>query len=214
MLVYADHVSVTVGDTILLSPTSLQAQSGEVVALRGGNGSGKTTLLRVLAGILPPSSGRVAIAGEPVDLEDTAFRRRVASLIGLPPLARNLTLAEHIRLVGLSWGQSADSVEIITEELMFSLGISTLISRFPHELSSGQTQLFALALTLARPSEVLILDEPEQRLDSGRMVRVRDSIRNFVGQGRAVVMATHNQWLADELSSQSVTLFEANAANG
>jgi ABC-2 type transport system ATP-binding protein len=214
MLVSADGVSVTVGETPLLAPTSIRAGAAEVVALRGPNGSGKTTLLRVLAGIVPPTAGRVEIASEPVDQKSPTFRRRVASLIGLPPLARNLTLAEHLRLVGLSWGEPPESVNAAAQGLLDSFGLGALGSRFPHELSSGQTQLFALALTFARPSEVILLDEPEQRLDADRLARVRDSIRGVVAQGRTVVMATHSQWLAEETGTQTVTLVEAAAVDG
>jgi len=214
MLVNADGVSVTIGETVLLATTSIQAEAGEVVALRGGNGSGKTTLLRVLAGVMPPTAGRAEIASEPVNQSSPIFRRRVASLIGLPPLARNLTLAEHLRLVGLTWNESPESVDAATRKLLDTFGLGALGSRFPHELSSGQTQLFALALTFARPSDVILLDEPEQRLDADRLARVRDGIRGVVAQGRTVVMATHSQWLADEISTQTVTLVEAAAVDG
>ena len=214
MLVKAHRVSVSIGEIVLLAPVSIEARKGEVIALRGGNGSGKTTLLRVLAGIVSASSGEVTIAEEPVDPSSTVFRRRVASLIGLPPLARNLTLAEHLQLVGLSWGEPPACIDDFIGRLLDSLGLASLGSRFPHELSSGQAQLFALALTLARPSEVILLDEPEQRLDSDRLTRVRDSIRGIVAEGRTVIMATHSQWLTDELGNHTVTLIEATAVDG
>ena len=209
MLVQADGVSVAVGGITLLAPASVHARAGEVVAVRGGNGSGKTTLLRVIAGAVPATSGSVSVASSPVDQRDAAFRRRVASLIGLPPLARNLTLGEHLRLVGLSWGGSGGESDTRASELLASLDLAALASRFPHELSSGQTQLFALALTLVRPSEVLLLDEPEQRLDADRLALVRDRIRRAAAEGCAVVMATHSDWLAGEVAQRTVTLSPA-----
>lgn len=163
---------------------------------------------------MAPTLGRVEIASEPVNLRSTIFRRRVASLIGLPTLAWNLTLAEHLQLVGLSWGETPASIDAVIERLLNSLGLGALGERFPHELSSGQTQLFALALTLLRPSEVILLDDPEQRLDADRLARARDSIRGIVAEGRTVIMATHSEWLTDEIGTQTVALTEATAVDG
>lgn len=214
MLVYANNVTVSIGGMNLLRPASVEAESGEVVALRGGNGSGKTTLLRVLSGAIAPTNGLVEIASKPVNSGSPSFRRRVASLIGLPPLARNLTLSEHLQLVGLSWGADSADVGLISDALLGPFGLAALGSRFPHELSSGQTQLFALALTFARPSEVILLDEPEQRLDANRLAFVRDVILRLVAEGRTVVMATHSTWLTEQTGAQTVTLIETTAVDG
>lgn len=200
--VVAESIHVRAGDQVLLDPTSFVAAPGEVVAVRGPNGSGKTTLLRVIAGLLRPTSGRAIVANAEVDELDPAFRGRVASLIGLPPLARNLTLAEHLRLVAMSWG--ADPM--LAEAVLGFLGLEAFGSRFPHELSSGQTQLFALALTFARPSEVLVLDEPEQRLDQEKLALVAGRLAAFAAQGGTVVMATHSRWLVEHTSGRTIHL--------
>lgn len=205
MLVEAVEVSMVAGRDALLPPTTFTAQSGEIVALRGPNGSGKTTLLRLLAGSYRPTAGTIVLDGHPPSDRDARFRRRVAALIGSPPLARDLTLVEHVRLIQASWGllgATADSPERQLERL----GLDKLASRFPHELSSGQTQLFALALTLARPSELLLLDEPEQRLDADRMERVRDLLIERAASGCLVIMATHSDELAGGTGSRAVIL--------
>jgi ABC-2 type transport system ATP-binding protein len=208
MGVSADRVSVSVGNHALLSPVSFDAAPGDVVAVRGGNGAGKTTLLRVLAASTAATSGHVLMEGVPVDARSARFRRRVAAMIGPPPLARNLTLLEHLNLVGLTWGESAEAATHRSGELLGSLGIEALASRFPHELSSGQTQLFGFALTLARPSEVLLLDEPEQRLDADRLALVAQCIRDVADAGGTVIMATHSARLAGEVASHTLTLVE------
>ena len=77
---------------------------------------------------------------------------------------------------------------------MTSLGafdVAHLARRFPHELSSGQAQAFALCLTLARPADVLLLDEPEQRLDEERIALLDEQLRQRVDGGTTLVVATH-----------------------
>lgn len=208
MIVEAENVSMVVGGEVLLPPLTFGARSGEIVALRGPNGSGKTTLLRVLSGSYRPTSGKITIDGTAISDRDAAFRRRVAALIGLPPLARDLTLVEHVRLVRASWGHLAGEDES-PERLLERLGLDGLSSRFPHELSSGQTQLFALALTLARPSELLLFDEPEQRLDGDRMEHVKKLLVERVATGCLVIMATHSDLLVDGTGSRTVLLPES-----
>lgn len=204
----ATDVSVVVDGTALLAPTTFAVHSGGVVALRGANGSGKTTLLRVLAGALRPTGGRASLDRSSPSERDPLLRRRVAAMIGFPPLARNLTVREHVGLVRASWGiHSVDGRS--DAELLHGLGLGGLDSRFPHELSSGQTQLFALALTLARPSELLLLDEPEQRLDPRGVDAVAGILLERARAGAAIVMSTHSDVLTEATGAQVVSLAKA-----
>jgi energy-coupling factor transporter ATP-binding protein EcfA2 len=115
-----------------------------------------------------------------------------------------LTLAEHLSLVGYSWG--LDGPEARGMGLLERFGIGHLAGRFPHELSSGQTQLFTLALTLARPAEVLVLDEPEQRLDPDRLGAVAGLLRELAAAGSTLILATHSVWLIEALADRSVAI--------
>lgn len=201
------EVSVAIDDDALLAPTSLDVGGGEVVALRGPNGSGKTTLLRLVAGLSPAMSGEVLVCGESPRERDAAFRERVAALIGTPPLARNLTLREHLELVAASWPSLFGHAVSILDDF----GIARLEHRFPHELSSGQQQLFALCLTFVRPFEVLLLDEPEQRLDAERRELLADVIARRAAAGTAVLMATHSAELVERTGARVVRLGDAEA---
>ena len=89
------------------------------------------------------------------------------------------------------------------------LGIAHLDDRFPHELSSGQEQLFRLALTFSRPSSVVLLDEPEQRLDTTKRQVVADLIRERTADGTTVVMACHDPELTASLASRVVDIVPA-----
>ena len=200
------NVSVVVGREEMLAPTTLQVQLGECLVLRGQNGAGKTTLLRVMAGAIAPSSGSAKIDGELVDERRQTFRRSVAALIGNPPQARDLTVQEHLEMVSVSWGthiRVARDRAVLTLE---RLDIGSLRRRFPHELSSGQTQLFSLAMVLSRPFDVLILDEPEQRLDATRLHLVASVLQDLTKDQKTLLVASHSTPLADEIADRTLWL--------
>lgn len=207
--VSATAAGVVLAGSVLLAPTSFTVRTGRALAVTGPNGSGKTTLLRVLAGRMAPTTGSVTVASAAPDERDPRFRARLAALLGMPPLARSLTLREHLVLVATSWGFSVEESGDRADQLLAEFGIEPLASRFPHELSSGQTQLFALTLTLVRPFGVLLLDEPEQRLDAGRLGLVAAILRGRVEGGATVVLASHSAALVERVADDVLALTES-----
>ncbi len=188
----ADGVSKTLGPVTLLAPVSLDVDPGTTVVLRGPNGAGKTTLLRILAGTMAPTTGTVTLDGHPVDERLPPTRAAVAALLGAPTAYRDLTLADHLTLIDATWGREPETCPDRVRQGLAELEIGHLADRFPHELSSGQGQLFRLALTFFRPSRLLILDEPEQRLDTDKRTRVADLIVARKRAGSTVVIACHD----------------------
>lgn len=126
-------------------------------------------------------------------------------MIGLPPFAPDLTVQEHVELVAATWfgGSAARALAL---RYMTALGVHSLEGRFPHELSSGQRQLFALTLALARPFRILLLDEPEQRLDQDRLRGVADVLYGLREGGATIVLATHSHFLARQLHARELNL--------
>ncbi|WP_114856425.1 ATP-binding cassette domain-containing protein [Brachybacterium sp. YJGR34] len=205
-LVQVEGVGVVLDGNVLLLEATESVAGGEVLALTGANGAGKTTLLRVLAGLLEPTAGTVRVLGRRPDERDRRFRSALAALIGPPQTARDLTVLEHLQFIGATWGAGAATARDRGEALLEELEIRALGRRFPHELSSGQTQLVSLALTLARPARVLLLDEPEQRLDTHRQGLVIAALRARAAAGTALVMATHSPRLLEELADHRLHL--------
>ncbi|MCU1480729.1 MAG: transporter ATP-binding protein [Subtercola sp.] len=204
-MIDVDRVGVSLGDVTLLAPVSVVVGRGEALIVRGRNGTGKSTLLRVLAGARKPTAGTVRIGDAVVDGRDRDFRRRVSVMIGLPPMAPDLTVFDHVMLVAATW-VDREEAEGLSQSVIAELGLKRLGERFPHELSSGQTQLFGLALVLARPFEVLIVDEPEQRLDPGHIESVISVLRARRDRGATLVVATHSVALADGLADRTIYL--------
>ena len=191
---------------VLLEGASARVEAGEVLAVTGANGAGKTTLLRIIAGLRAPTAGRVLVHGRRPDDRDRAVRRDLAALVGPVQTARDLTVREHLRFLGATWGMSADAAVAQADALLAELDVSALRDRFPHELSSGQSQLISLALTLGRPARVLLLDEPEQRLDAERLALVTAALRRRAEDGTAIVLASHSARLVEDLAGDALHL--------
>ena len=202
----ARDVSASIDSEVLLAPVSFTVSGGEALAVQGRNGSGKTTLLRILSGQLHPTGGQALIDGEPADERVRAVRRTVSARIGLPAFARELTAHEHLRFIATTWGRIGSAATDAADTTMAALGISNLRNRFVNELSSGQTQLLSLATALVRPFDVLILDEPEQRLDATRRALVASVVHTEIDRGATVVIASHSTDMVEAIGDQSVSL--------
>ena len=193
----ADKVTCVIDKVTTLPTTTFTIRPGENVAITGENGAGKTTFLRVLTGNLIPSSGTVTRDGVTLDERDAATRRIIAPLIG--PIAgfRDMTLADHLIMIDQTWGGDRDGAGQRIADVLGRLDILRFGTRYLSQLSSGQRQLAELAMVLLRPSALLVLDEPEQRLDPGRREMLAQVLTERVKAGGAVVWVCHDQALAE-----------------
>jgi ABC-type multidrug transport system ATPase subunit len=190
-----DRITLAYDDRVVLSDFSLQAGAGHAVALRGRNGAGKSTLLRCVAGLLKPREGTVLVADRIVDETSAHFRRTVAALLDDAAWYPSLTVMEHVGLVRMVNGLSVDAWWD-PAELTDRLDLASIADDSPARLSSGQRQRLALAMTFARPSELLLLDEPERHLDAAGRAAVTDLITKYTDRGGAALIATHDPVLA------------------
>jgi ABC-type multidrug transport system ATPase subunit len=207
-ILVAARVGKAIDGNVLLRPLDVAVAPGRCVVLRGANGSGKTTLLRILAGTMDPTEGSATVDGAAADERDPAVRRTVAALIGAPTAYRDLTLFDHLVLIDATWGRG-EGAEDRAEALLASLEIDHLAERFPHELSSGQQQLFHLAMVLGRPARVVLLDEPEQRLDTHKRGLLGDLLVNRKEAGAALVVACHDPDLTTRIADRVVDVVPA-----
>lgn len=203
-----NSASVRAGSIELLRPVTESISAGQALTIRGRNGSGKSTLLRVLAGVVLPTEGRALVNGIQPDTRNRQFRRTVASMIGMPPLASDLTVREHVTLVAATWFARPADAEREAGAVLTQLELTSLGDRFPHELSSGQLQLFGFSLILARPSDIVIVDEPEQRLDNDRLGLVISLLNALKEGGTTLVVATHSSRLNEEIADLTINLDE------
>jgi ABC-2 type transport system ATP-binding protein len=205
LVVEVRGLRVAYGKAVVLDGVDLAVGQGEVVAVTGVNGAGKSTLLSCLAGLRKPSGGGLAVLGGP-PRDDAAFWRQVAFVADLPTWYPGLTVREHLELVRLThapvtgWCMAAD-------ELIEAFGLAARDDAVPLTLSSGQRQRLSLAAALARPSSLLLLDEPEQSLDTGfRHELARILHQSYARNGGTVVMATHDLGFAEVAGARQVLL--------
>ncbi len=195
-LVAAQHISKTYGEeksqVLVLKDVNLEIRPGEFIALLGPSGSGKSTLLRILAGLLPPSSGQVLVHGQPLRGTNPSVAMVFQSFALLPWL----TVLDNVELGLLPQAFSPDGRRRRAKAAIELIGLHGFENAYPREISGGMKQRVGFARALVVEPELLMLDEPFSALD----VLVADTLRRELAdlwQGhkiptRAILMVTHN----------------------
>lgn len=197
-------VSRTYGQRRALHPVDLEVRAGECVALYGRNGSGKSTLLRIAAGRDVPTTGDALFAGRTVNEDDPQVRARVAVVGDAVSCYPDLTVREHLELVTVA--HAVDDADAWIDQVLADRRLTDHARALPGSLSSGQLQSLLLAAALVRPRDLLILDEPEQRLDPAARVRLAELLVTEKQDGNAVLLATHQAELALAVADRLVAL--------
>lgn len=190
-IITCDDVTVDLDGHRVLECLTFTVVPGELVAVVGQNGAGKSTLLRCLAGLVPAAGGTVEVFGAP-PVDGPAFWRRAALVGDEPAWYPGLTSREHLELVAAVHGGRRMPVDAALE--VFEL--DERADAPPPNLSTGQRQRLWLAAALLRPSELLLLDEPERGLDTAFRDRLAALLDEYAAAGGTVVMATHDAMLA------------------
>lgn len=184
-------VGHTYGTDSVLDSISFTVAEGEMLCVVGPSGCGKTTLLRILAGLLPPTRGRVEVASHP----GTELGRGIAVVLqdyrrSLPPWLRVAdTVALPLHDTSLSKTERAQRVR----DALTSVGLSDVDGRWPAQLSGGMQQRVALARALATRPAVLLLDEPFASVDAQTRFELEDLLlRVRTEQSVTTVLVTHD----------------------
>ena len=196
-MIHVTSLTKSYQDLVAVRELSLDVAPGEVLGLVGPNGAGKTTTLRCLAGILPPSSGAIALAGHDLQKEPVAAKRQLAFVPDEPQLFEYLTVDEHLQFVARIY-QVGDAA-LRAPELLNELELTEHRGKLPGELSRGMRQKLAIACGLLHPPRVLLFDEPLTGLDPVGIRRIKDTILRRAREGAAVVLSSHLLHLVEEL---------------
>jgi ABC-type Mn2+/Zn2+ transport system ATPase subunit len=181
------------GETVV-ADIAFRLEPGQVLALVGSNGSGKTTLLKTVAGLLPPTAGRLDVLGA----RPLASPARVAYMGQFHPSSFMLPLRVHdvVRMARFArhglLGRLTAGDERAVREAMAVMGVSALAEAPLNALSGGQRQRVFLAQAFARDADLILLDEPAANLDGAARAIYRRQLHSLTAAGRAVILATHD----------------------
>jgi ABC-2 type transport system ATP-binding protein len=187
------------GATWAVRDLSLDVRAGEVLGLLGPNGAGKTTTVRLLAALIAPTAGRAWVDGIELREDPDAIRARVGILTETPGLYDKLSAERNLDYFGrLHRLPAAVRAERI-ERWMVALGLWHRRRDPAGTLSKGTKQKLAIVRALLHEPKVLFLDEPTAALDPEAAYVVREAIATLRGEGRTIVLCTHNLDEAERL---------------
>ncbi len=198
----ASGIGKSFGPVRIVDNFSLQVFAGDAVALTGRNGAGKSTILRMLIGAQRPDEGRVEFEGLRMAETDAAIRRGVATVIDDLDFFPDLSVVEHLDLLARAHGVAEP--EEIVDEVLAEVSLVPQSGQLPGTLSSGQRRRLALATAFVRPRKLLVLDEPEQRLDVEGVAWLAARLRAERERGLAIVMASHDPHLVSSVATRIV----------
>ncbi|MGH8951310.1 MAG: ABC transporter ATP-binding protein [Acidimicrobiia bacterium] len=191
------------GNVEALRPVDLQIPEGSFVSLVGPSGCGKTTLLNMIAGLLPPTAGRITFEGEHM----AGPSRDMGVMFQRPVLLPWRTVEKNVMLPAEVFGQQGSSIEERVAETLDMVGLADFSQSLPQHLSGGMQQRVALARVLAYRPKVLLMDEPFGALDEfTREAMNVELLRLTRPAGITVVFVTHNIAEAVFLSDRVVVM--------
>ena len=199
----------------VLKGVSLAAEAGDVISIIGSSGSGKSTFLRCINLLEKPNEGRIELAGEELRLRRgrdgsleavsadqlRRLRARLAMVFQHFNLWAHLTALQNVaeaphHVLGLTSAEARERAERYLDKV----GMSQFAERYPAHLSGGQQQRVAIARALAMEPEVMLFDEPTSALDPERVGEVLQVMRTLAGEGRTMIVVTHEMSFARDVS--------------
>jgi ABC-2 type transport system ATP-binding protein len=187
---------------VAVEDVSLQIKTGEVVALLGPNGAGKTTTIRMLTSILVPTAGWAKVAGFDVVAQAEHVRANVGVLTEGHGLYLRMRGREYLNFFGELYALDRQAARQRGIELAERFGLAEAMDRRLGEYSKGMRQKLALVRSMLHNPPVLMLDEPTSAMDPHSARQVRNAIHDLRGDGRTVLLCTHNLPEAEELSDR------------
>ena len=206
-MISASHLTRRFGQRTAVNDVTFEVGRSEIVALLGPNGAGKTTTMRMLAGLIAPTSGSIAIDGQALTrASGGTLRKRIGFLTEAPGLWDRLTIRENLRVYAGLYGLGDADRRIDRTLELFALHDrrATLAA----ELSKGMRQKVALARTLLHEPAVLLLDEPTSGLDPEVTRNFRMLLEARRAAGCAILVSTHNLDEAERLADRVAVLHE------
>ncbi len=191
-MIEVQHLTKRYGPFTAVEDVSFRVEKGEILGFLGPNGAGKTSTMRMITGHMPPSEGKVIVAGYDVFTHPIDAKKRTGYLPETPPLYPDMTVREYLTFAAKIKSGSMTKTERTSrvESAMKKTHVDDMANRQCGKLSKGYRQRVGLAQALIHDPEVLVLDEPTAGLDPKQITETRDLIRGLAGD-HTIVLSTH-----------------------
>ncbi|HEP6035559.1 TPA: lantibiotic protection ABC transporter ATP-binding protein [Streptococcus pyogenes] len=172
------------GKRTILNNVNMNIPKGKVYALIGPNGAGKSTIMKILTGLVSKTSGSIIFEGREWSRRDL---RKIGSIIEEPPLYKNLSAYDNMKVVTTMLGVSESAIL----PLLNKVGLGNIDKRPVKQFSLGMKQRLGIAISLINSPKLLILDEPTNGLDPIGIQELREIIESFNSEGMTIMISSH-----------------------
>ena len=200
-MIIATNVSKQFSKLQVLDNISLTCNKGECISLIGPNGSGKTTLIKCMLGMVMPDSGFITFNGVN-SLHDWTYRNQIGYMPQIGRYPDNMSIGSLLSMMK----DIRNHQGILDEELIYSLGISSMMHKKMRTLSGGTRQKVSAILAFLFNPEILILDEPTAGLDPVSTEILKTKINSEKTKGKLILITSHVLSELDDLVTQVVFL--------
>ena len=191
-MIEVQHLTKRYGPVTAVDDVSFRVEKGEILGFLGPNGAGKTSTMRVITGYMPPSDGKVTVAGFDVFTHPIDAKKRTGYLPEIPPLYLDMTVREYLNFAARIKAGALSKTERTArvDQVMKKTHVDDMANRQCGKLSKGYRQRVGLAQALIHEPEVLVLDEPTAGLDPKQITETRQLIRGLGGD-HTIILSTH-----------------------
>ncbi|AGB05310.1 ABC-type multidrug transport system, ATPase component [Aciduliprofundum sp. MAR08-339] len=209
-MIIVENLVKRYGNKMVIDGLSFRVEDGEIYGLLGPNGSGKSTTLKILAGVLPPTSGKVLVEGIDVSKNNLKIKEISGFVPETPALYESLTPAELFTLIGSIRKIDEDILQRRVASFVEAFDIGKYMNQFIGTLSFGTKQKISIISALLHDPEVIIMDESMNGLDPKSARILRELLLKFKSDGRSIVFSTHVLPLAEVLCDRIGLIYQGN----
>jgi ABC-2 type transport system ATP-binding protein len=191
-------------DTVAVAGLTFSVGPGEILGLLGPNGAGKTTTMRAITGIIPPTRGKLVVAGHDVVADPIAAKSQLAYVPDDPKLFDSLTIFEHLEFVASAYRLSDWHDE--AARLLERFELTPKRDSVAQDLSRGMRQKVALCMAYLHFPKAILLDEPMTGLDPRGIRTLKETVVERAESGVAVLISSHLLALVEDLCTHLLIL--------
>lgn len=189
------------GDFTAVDHVALRVKRGSFFGFLGPNGAGKSTTIKMLTGLLPPTSGRIAVLGRNLETEPLEVKRRIGVVPEDLNLFERLTGAEMLAFTGRMYGLQKPDIGERAPELLQLMELDNEPKKLIVEYSHGMKKKLSLACALIHRPEILFLDEPFEGIDAIASRTLKDLLSRLTARGLTVFLTSHVLEIVERLCS-------------